>query len=150
MQDEAKIEMKSSEIDSLKDLISCLKVRILEIKNDRNYGIGLSGMQSIETYMDKVLVDTKPFPIDVSTISKELLSSAEINNFRERFSRHSSVDSNANSSLTRQGDIILTLHIAKMGFKDASIFADPTLVSPQTQHNRRERDWATERAKNAI
>ena len=131
IQDEGKLDINPSEIDSLKDLISYLRVRILEIKNDRSYGVGLAGIQGIESFVNTVLVETEAekFPIDVSKFSKDLVSTSEINNFRERISRHGSYDTtNATSNLTRQGDIVLTLHIAKMGFKDVGIFNSPRLV----------------------
>jgi len=130
IQDEKKLDVRAEEVDSLKDLVSCLKVRILEIKNDRNHGIGFSGIQGLEPYVNTLLVDTRPFPIDMASISRDLMSTSEINNIKERFSRQNSYDmaNMKNKSLAKQGDIVLTLHVAKMGFKDVSIFKDPTLT----------------------
>ena len=54
MHDETKLDFEKNEVESLKSLVSCLKVRIMEIKNDRNYGLGLSQVQSLETFMDMV------------------------------------------------------------------------------------------------
>ena len=77
----------------------------------------------------QLLVNTIPFPLDISSFSKDLLNLSELKNFSDKLSRHSSYDSaTANSSLTRQGDILLTLYVSKMGFKDVSNFTDPTMT----------------------
>jgi hypothetical protein len=55
------------------------------------------------------------------------VSSAEINSFRERFSRRSSKDA-TNNSLNRQGDILITLYVSKIGFKDVSNLTDPAMT----------------------
>ena len=75
----------------------------------------------------QVLLNPIPLPIDIASISKNLVSSAEINSFRERFSRRSSKDP-TNSNLNRQGDILLTIYVSKIGFKDVSNLTDPVLT----------------------
>ena len=132
IQNEANLDVRPEEVEALKDLLACFKVRILEIKNDKNHGLGLSGIQGLEAFVNTLLVatDPGPFPIDISAISKDLVSSSELSTFTDRLSRHGSFDTTSmkHTSLSRKGDILISLHTSKLGFKDVSIFADPTLT----------------------
>ena len=54
--------LSQMERSALSELSTCLKLRALEIKEDKFFGVGLDGIQSIRTYVSKVSPTPPPPP----------------------------------------------------------------------------------------
>ncbi|KAK3245153.1 hypothetical protein CYMTET_45264 [Cymbomonas tetramitiformis] len=138
LHDENTFRFSAQEKALLLKLSAALNLRSREMRDDVELGVGTRGMQLLRKLFEVVLVKNDPCPEFPFDLPSSALQAVEFSNQSSAGSRADVLAGGLTEieggsllpppALRDKGDEALSIHIEKIGFKDATVFIDPCVT----------------------